>query len=408
MTDRLYYEDSYLKTFEAQVLECRETLGAWLIRLDRSAFYPTSGGQPYDEGTLGGARILDVFVDEEGEVWHKTDARLSVGETVRGEIDWQRRFDHMQQHAGEHMLAGAVHRLFSGYTVGLHLGKEDSSIDVSLPDGRTRLTDSELEMLEDDVNRHIQADVPIRCYFPDEETLRSLPLRKAPAVSEHIRIVQIGDDEYCACGGTHPSSAGQVGLVKIIDARPSKGKMRLTFLCGMRAFLNYRAYAKAAEGAANALSSSYQLLPGAVETLIARAKEAEYKLSQYKKESAIRSLPMIMENAVPVGNVKCVSHVFSSLGMEGLREAASECVKNPGCIALFADESESGVLLVFGRSADVNLHIGKILSSAAKQFGGKGGGKPEFAQGAAASKEVLSYALTQIQTEINAESANTP
>ena len=225
MTLRLYYENPYLKEFEGKVLECRRAGAEWEVRLDRSAFYPTSGGQPFDTGVLGESRVLDVFVDKSGEVWHRVDAELSEGETVTGKIDWERRFDHMQQHAGEHMLANAAWRLLGGHTIGLHLGKEEVSIDMDLPEGRTHITPEELHALEDDVNQRIQRDVPIRQWFPTEEELKALPLRKAPTVTEHVRVVQIGTEEYCACGGTHPSSAGQIGLVKILEARPSKGKL---------------------------------------------------------------------------------------------------------------------------------------------------------------------------------------
>ena len=130
----------------------------------------------------------------------------------------------MEQHGGEHMLAGAIWEKLGGTTIGLHLGKEDSTIDVSMPDGRTRLTEEEILLLEDTVNMRIRQDAPIRCWFPTEEELKTLPLRKAPTVTEHIRIVAMGDFEMVACGGTHPSSTGRIGMVKILSALPSKGK----------------------------------------------------------------------------------------------------------------------------------------------------------------------------------------
>ena len=144
MINRLYYDDTYLTKFDATVVECIEKNGKYIVRLDQSAFYPTSGGQPYDTGTLNNASVTDVYVDSEGEVWHEIDAQLFAGEKVHGSIDWERRFDHMQQHAGEHMLANAAYRLIGGGTIGLHLGAEVSSIDMTLPEGRTRITAEEL------------------------------------------------------------------------------------------------------------------------------------------------------------------------------------------------------------------------------------------------------------------------
>ena len=392
MTERLYYDNAYLREFDAQVLEVRTVDGRILVRLDRSAFYPTSGGQPFDMGTLGGAEILDVFVDREGEVWHEVSACLTEGQTVHGEIDWARRFDHMQQHAGEHILAGAVHRLFGGHTIGLHLGRENSSIDVDFADGRTRLTEEELMRLEDDVNDHIQRDVPIRCWFPALEELDELPLRKPPTVKEHVRVVQIGDDEFCACGGTHPSTAGQIGLVKIVDARPSKGKLRLTFVCGQRAFNDYRRRAQAGEAAALLMSTGWENLPSAVDALVKRMKEAEFHLAKERRERALEGVPALLAEAEEEGEIRIVTKAYASLPMDAMRDVASAVTDEGKTVALLAAGTGTGVTLMFARAADVDIHIGKILSESAKKYGGKGGGKPEFAQGAAASGDVLTEA----------------
>ena len=397
MTERLYYDNAYLKEFDATVLACEPEKGAWRVRLDRSAFYPTSGGQPYDTGTLGGASVADVYVDSDGEVWHVVDAPLTVGGRVKGCIDWARRFDHMQQHAGEHILAGACWRHFSGHTIGLHLGKDDSSIDVELPDGRMRLTAEELCLLEDDVNRHIQADVPIRCWFPDAEELERLPLRKPPTVKEHVRVVQIGDDEFCACGGTHPSSAGQIGLVKLIDARPSRGKLRLTFVCGMRAFLYFRRMYDAATVAAVTLSTGWEALPEKVEALNARAKDAEYHLNRERRERALDGLEALRNGAEAVGDFRVITHAYDGLPADALRDVASALIEMPDTVALLADRTETGCLLLFARSENVTLHVGKLLSEAARAFGGKGGGRPDFAQGAASSAEAVAFALLRLQ-----------
>lgn len=392
MTDRLYYDNAYLTEFDAIVLEAKQVNGENLIRLDRSAFYPTSGGQPFDLGNLNGAGILDVFVDGEGEVWHKTDALLSEGERVHGKIDWERRFDHMQQHAGEHMLANAAYRLLGGHTIGLHLGKDFSTIDMDLPGGRTHITAEEIRALEDDVNRNIQKNVPISCYFPDEETLKALPLRKPPTVFEHVRIVQIGDYEYCACGGTHPLSAGEIGLVKILSAAPSRGKLRLAFVCGMRAYLELRRRFDEIERAANVLSTSWEGLSAQVEALLEKAKTAEYLLRQEKKASAVREAEEQLKNAAEKGGVKIVKYVFNGLGMEGLREAGNRIIENGNAIALLADESEKGYLLFFARSENVNVNIGQVLSAACKKHAGKGGGRSDFAQGSASDAAVLDTA----------------
>ena len=393
MTDRLYYDNAYLTEFDAVVLEAKEENGENLVRLDRSAFYPTSGGQPFDVGTLNEANVLDVFVDKEGEVWHKTDRKLEKGRAVHGKIDWQRRFDHMQQHAGEHMLANAAYRLLGGHTIGLHLGRDFSTIDMDLPGGKTHITIEEIRALEDDVNRNIQKNVPIRCYFPDEETLLSLPLRKPPTVTEHVRIVQIGDYEYCACGGTHPENAGEIGLVKILSATPSRGKLRLAFVCGMRAYIEMRRRFEEIERAANALSTAWENLSSQVEALLEKAKNAEYQLRQEKKNAALMKAGELYENAEEVNCVRVIKHVFASLGMEGLREAGNRIIENGNAVALLADEGEKGYMLFFARSENVDANMGKILSESAKKHGGKGGGRSDFAQGSSPDAGVLDDAM---------------
>lgn len=228
MTERLYYDNAYLTEFDARVTKVCERNGRTIVALDRSAFYPTSGGQPYDTGDIAGRAVTDVYVDGDGEVWHEIEGSLSVGEAVHGRIDWERRFDHMQQHGGEHMIAGAIYELTGGMTIGLHLGEEVSSIDVEFADGATHVPEELVERIEDLVNERIQRDWPVKCWFPDAAELAVLPLRKQPTVKEHVRIVAMGDFEMVACGGTHPSSTGQIGLVKIVDTAPARGKLRVS------------------------------------------------------------------------------------------------------------------------------------------------------------------------------------
>lgn len=382
MTQRLYYDNAYLTSFDARVTDCLPDGDSFLVRLDRSAFYPTSGGQPYDTGTLGGANILDVFV-KEGDVVHCVDAPLAAGSAVHGEIDWPRRFDHMQQHAGEHMLANAVWRQLGGYVIGLHLGAEVSSIDAELPGGRMRISDEELRALEDDVNEKIQRDVPIVCTFPDAETLAKMPLRKPPTVKEHIRIVAIGDFEYVACGGTHPSSSGQIGLLKIVDARPSKGKLRLTFVCGKRAFQNYRHVYNLAHAAAEELSTAVENLPGAVAALRAHLREAERGMGALRREKLLSGVPVMLENAPRAADGARLVAATVEADMPLLRDLASALTggENRNTVALLAAPQGENYLFVFARSRDAEADMGALLTACARAHGGKGGGKPDFAQG---------------------------
>ncbi len=393
MTERLYYDQSDLKEFTATIAAAREKDGKTEIALNRSAFYPTSGGQPYDTGSIGEAQVLDVYADGEGEVWHVIDRAMAEGETVECRIDWARRFDHMQQHAGEHMLAGAVYRHFGGNTIGLHLGAEISTIDVTMPDGSTHLTPEQVDLLEMDVNEQIQRDVPIKCWFPDEAELAELPLRKPPTVKEHVRIVAIGDLEMVACGGTHPSSAGQIGMVKIVDARPAKGKMRLGFICGMRAYKDYQKRMAVSDRAAEMFSTKVENLPDAIAHLQENLASLQKELGSMRREQALRQVDSLMQNAIAIDGAKLVAGTLPALTPDALRELASGLISEGGVIALLASPKESGgYLTLFARSADVAQDVGKLLKAASSACGGKGGGKPDFAQGSAPTDEVIQAA----------------
>lgn len=382
MTERLYYDDAYLTEFDAVVTDCAEIDGRTCLRLDRSAFYPTSGGQPYDTGAIGDAGVLDVFVDGDGDVWHVVNRPLPVGQAVRGKIDWPRRFDHMQQHAADHMIASALWRLLGGVTIGLHISGDVSTIDVAMPEGVTRISPEDIRRVEDDVNARVQRDVPVRCWFPTPDELPKLPLRKPPTVETHVRVVAIGEDEMVACGGTHPSTAGQLGLVKILNVAPARGKMRVSFVAGQRAYADYRQAFDCAHAAASLLSTGVDNLPAHVAALQEALKESSAELNRLRRDAALNQLNALVEDAprLPDGTA-----VVARL-MEGdanlVKDAASHLIRRPGVIALLgAKADETRAMLVFARSADVDIHMGRLLSEAAKPLGGKGGGRPDFAQG---------------------------
>ena len=390
MTNRLYYDNAYLTEFDARVLDCRPNGDNYDVLLDQSAFYPTSGGQPFDTGRLGGAHVLDVNVAN-GDVWHTVDQPLQVGDCVHGSIDWPRRFDHMQQHAGDHMIASALHRLMGGVTFGLHISADVSTIDVAMPEGKTRISDEDIRRIEADVNTRIQRDVPIKCWFPEAAELASLPLRKEPTVSEHVRIVAIGEDEMVACGGTHPATAGQLGLVKILSVTPARGKMRVAFLAGARAMADYVRCSAAAHGAAELLSTGVENLVASVQTLQEKLKAAEFELLRMKKEQAMANAAQFLAEAeILPGGAKLIAR-FVDGDANLLRDMASRLIENPGVIALLGAMNGEQAVYVFGRSADVESNMGNLLRDSAKPLGGKGGGRPDFAQGGG-PKEILAAA----------------
>ena len=392
MTERLYYDDSYLWQFDAVVTSVKngKRPGEWEVTLDRSAFYPTSGGQPFDTGLLSfgkvKAKVTDVEVDAAGDVIHTVDKEIPAGTAVYGEIDGARRTDHMEQHGGEHMLAGAIWEKLGGTTIGLHLGQTESSIDVAMPEERTHLTDEEITMLENMVNERIRMDAPIRCWFPEEEELKKLPLRKAPTVTEHVRIVAMGDFEMVACGGTHPASTGRIGLLKIISAIPAKGKIRVSFVCGGRAVSLFQTYMRYADKAGAALSSP-------VDRLSAAAAELKYRLSEAEKRAnrlETREILAKMEEAGEElnGVTLCVIALPETDG-RAVTAAVSEYIRIKGRAVLLA----AGERLTFARSADVKIDMNELIKRVAR-----GGGRPDMASGAGIP-ECVSVARKILMTE---------
>ena len=371
MTERLYYEDAYLTEFDGTVTEIRQDKGTW-VALDRSAFYPTSGGQPFDTGTLNGIRVTDTEVDREGVVWHQTEAAIEPGTAVHGRIDWERRLDHMEQHGGEHMLAGALWEKLGGTTIGLHLGQENSSIDVSMPDGRMRLTEDEIIMLEDTVNSRIRQDAEIRCWFPSEEELMTLPLRKKPTVSEHIRIVAMGDFEMVACGGTHPRSTGRIGQIKILSASPSKGKVRITFVCGRRAEKLFQIYMRSAHKAGNVLSCPVEKIAGSAGELKARLAEAERKVNRFETERILKEIRK-QEEKESLRDICLSVTVLEDAEAKPVSEAVSRYIDEDGKALLLC----AGERLIFARSRDVEIDMNELIRRVAR-----GGGRPDMASGA--------------------------
>jgi len=382
-TDRLYYADAYLKEFDALVTGAR---GDGWIALDRSAFYPTSGGQPCDTGVLlvgeKEIRVTDVTVDDDGVVWHRLAGTLTVGDAVHGCIDWPRRFDHMQQHAGDHMLAGALWEMLGGVTIGLHTGEKDSTIDVSLPDGRTRLTEAEIRALEETVNRRGQQDDPIRCWFPSADELASLPMRKRPTVREHVRVVAMGDYEMVPCGGTHPASTGQIGPIKVLSCAPAKGCMRLCFVAGMRAFRYFQAAARSAETTARLLSAPVEDAPAALE------KERE-AAAQARRDAENRLLRAALEmiRREKAGGVYACHVPFADPGLL-VKAAATLTREEKGAVALLSCPRGEGRQMVFARGDQACVDMAALL----RACGGRGGGKPDLAQGSAPDGEALKRA----------------
>lgn len=389
-TERLYYEDAYLTEFEAQVVALRPD--GWAA-LNRSAFYPTSGGQPFDTGTLSWAgqtaRVTDVEV-RENVVWHKLPLLPPLGERVRGRIDWPRRFDHMQQHAADHMLAGAAYSMLGGVTLGLHTGAETSSIDMRLPNGRTHLTDAEIDALETLVNARAQQDDPIRCWFPTPEELRLLPLRKQSTVPEHTRVVAMGDYEMVPCGGTHPATTGQIGPVKVLSAAPARGVLRLSFVGGGRAVKYMQTAGRCAQTLCAALSADLAAAPGALLREREKALEERKALNAQLLDAALQ---FSCQNARHLADRPLYVRHLSFATPALLLQTAKALIRDPRALALLSCPAGARQMLVFARGNALRVDMAMLL----RACGAQGGGRSDLAQGSAADPGVLERAMDILQ-----------
>ena len=367
-TRKLYYEDSHLAAFSARVLSCTPTEKGYEVVLDATAFYPEGGGQAADTGYFGGVRVLDTR--ERGEtVVHLCEQPLEPGQTVEGRIDWARRRDHMEQHTGEHILSGTLHRLFGAENVGFHIGSPAVRMDMSVP-----LTAGQLAEAEAQANAVIRADAPVRCWYPAPEDLAKLTYRSKKEIDGAVRLVDAGGADLCACCGTHVSTTGQVGAIKILSAQSYKGGTRLAVVCGERAHQSIAAAWQDAAAVGTLLSSAPGRLLPAVQNL--QTAEAALKQRLAAMQNALSEA--LAQAAVP--GQPAVLHCDGADG-DGLRRIClAVSARTNALTAVLASGGQGLAYALCLPGGDVRP-VCKALNEA---FGGRGGGKPGFCQGSLA------------------------
>ncbi len=379
MTDRLYYTDPYLRAFDATVARVDRRDDRRVLTLDRTAFYPSSGGQPFDTGQLGPFRVVDVIDNDDGTVGHIVElgtenVEPSTGDVAHGEIDWPRRFDHMQQHSGQHVLSAAFDALFNVRTESFHLGAEVSTIDLS-----REVSPAEIAGAEAEANRIVWEDRPVTIRFATAEEAALLPLRKEPARGGTLRLIEVADFDLSACGGTHVSRTGGIGVIAVAAWERFKGGQRIEFLCGGRALTGYRHLRDAMTASVRLLSVLPAELPAAIERMQGEAKEQKRSAAGLQNELARYHAGELAAGAEETATCRLVARALDA-DANGLKALASAIVARPGYLVVLVSSS-SPALTVVARSADVGVSAQQLLSGLIKQFGGRGGGKPEMAQG---------------------------
>ena len=381
MTEQLYYQDSYIKDFEAVVLSCIPNGNHFEAVLDRTAFFPEGGGQCADTGVLHiENREIQVFDVQErnGEIIHFIDKEILPGQTVIGELDFQERFSKMQQHTGEHIISGIVHRRFGYENVGFHLGKEEVTMDYDGP-----LTPEELRSIEYEANQVVAENREIRAYFPGTEELEKIPYRSKKELQGKIRIVEIQDCDICACCAPHVKTTGNVGLIKITNAIRYKGGMRLWIACGMRALEDYNQKEASVVQISNMLSAKQQEVTEAVKRLTEEIQQLKEKAAKMQEKLVMGYLESeteaLKEN--PNANLLLFEKELDAVAMRNFVNAGMELTK--GVCGVFIGDEKQGFRYVLGSSGDIR-EIGKKLNAA---FQGKGGGKPPMIQGSLVGEE---------------------
>ena len=362
---KLYYEDSHLRSFEAAVTGCTPVKGGYAVTLDATAFYPEGGGQACDLGTLADASVLSVR-EAEGDVIHLCDRPLSVGSTVTGRIDWERRFHLMQQHSGEHMVSGVVHSLYGYHNVGFHMGSDVVTIDFDGP-----IPQEDLPKIEAQVNAAIWQNLPLRCWYPAPEELPTVNYRRKKDLPWPVRIVEIPGIDLCACCGTQVKRTGEIGLVKLFSCVKFHQGVRIEMACGRRAFELLNTAFDQNRQVSQAFSAKIMETGDAARRMNARLAESEFRATGLEK----RLFDAIAAGYAGVGRVV---HFEDGLSPAAVRELADRIAQHcGGTAAVFSPMDGGHALCLVDKTGDVKA-LGDSLT---QTLGGRGGGKKGFFQG---------------------------
>lgn len=376
MTNRLYYTEPYRAEFDATVVAADTIDGRAHVTLDQTAFYPTSGGQPFDTGTLGGAAVSDVIDRDDGTIAHVTSGALKVGDVVHGAIDWHRRFDHMQQHTGQHVLSAAFDRLFRVRTESFHMGAVSATIDLA-----REVTAAEVAKAEDEANRIVWEDRPVAIRFATPEEAAALPLRKESLRTGPLRLIDVENFDLSACGGTHVARTGGIGVIAVGGWEKFRGGSRVEFLCGGRALNRFRVWRDSLAATQKFLSVAPGEMAAAVERMQAEGKAQQRTLRGFQEKLAVHEAHALLEKAASVGGRLLLIETLDGWDAQGLKAVAvaAAAAESNAVVVLFSATTPALVVIARGDSATVDASA--LLKGLIGQFGGKGGGKPDLAQG---------------------------
>lgn len=397
MTKRLYYDNAYCVAFQAKVIDRFVLDNHQAVILDQTCFYPSSGGQPHDTGRINGAQVVDVYVREsDNAVVHIIDGNV-ISDFSEGEIDWKRRFDHMQQHTGQHILSQAFVRIAKAPTLSFHLGADIATIDLP-KDGLTPKLVEEAEILANEI---VWDDRLIHSRYVGQEDIEEISLRKVPDLNgDQYRLIEIEDFDLCACGGTHVSRTGEVGIIKIVKSEGRGDELRIEFHCGRRALNDYREKNEVLNNLSAEFTTSFKELESSVARLRAEAKASRNSLKRKTKQLIAFEVEEMLRSArADEDALTVITKIFLDRDLEEIRMMANQIVRNPNCVALFGLTGKRDQL-VFASSEGIRIGMDQVLAQVLQKLeDGSGGGSAKFAQGSglAANTQLLRQALEEAQ-----------
>lgn len=370
MTKKLYYDSAYIQEWSTVITSAMEREDGIYVKLAETAFYPHGGGQPCDTGTIGGIAVLDVVLEDQ-EVLHKV-AQLPGQTEVECVIDWTRRFDHMQQHSGQHLLSAVFRELYQAMTLSFHMGSDYATIDLEMPE----LSAAKMAEAEQEVNRQIYLNRPITSYFVTAEEMARLPLVKLPKVTEDIRIVEIEGVEHNACGGTHVSSTGAIGMVKLLRSEKQKGNIRITFKCGSRALDEFNDSLQILSKLSVKFNTGKDEIIDRIEKWEQEQKLLVAELNAVKEQNdsyLARDLLASMEKGSVV-----LTHISDDRPLKDLQSLAAKLTALTDLPVLLLSAAENKVVLAHSGTAD--FACGAFFKAHLGGYQGKGGGSDKLAQ----------------------------
>ena len=406
--ERLYYADAYRTQFAADVVQRLTWHGQPAVVLERTAFYPTSGGQPADRGRLGHAQVVDVVErEEDGAVLHVLSEPLER-DHVDGEVAWDRRFEHMQQHTGQHVLSAAFEQVLGARTVGFHLGAETSTIDVDQAD----LEMEDLLTVEDRANHVVWEDRRIEVQLEDRDALAGRGIEPPPEVEGPVRLVTIAGGpstegppfDANPCGGTHVKRTGEIGTIKIVGIEHRGEDTRVEFICGRRALNDYQKKLQMTSTLGRLLTVGTWELDQAVERLQEENKTLRHERRELRQRLLDLETERLLDDAVSRGACRVVGEVWEDRSPDELRMAALKVAEHRSHVALLFSISDR-THYCFARAEDADLDVNQLLQQACSRLGGKGGGRPHIAQGSAprASTSEVRHILDELTASLEPE-----